>query len=88
MSRQVTVYHLASEEEQTFLRDQKEEIITPESCVIFCYAQEHGRLMEYYTVMHESRDGIVDRLNERFPLVYGSQSVGCGDWASLLKKAA
>jgi len=88
MRTKITVYHLASEKEQQFLPGTGQNVVTPEYAVAYCYAEEHNRLSELFGLVQQGVEGIVERIKERFPLVYGKASVGCGEWASLVRKSA
>ena len=83
MAGSIVVHHLASEKEQTFLPDTEHLVITPEYAVAYCYAEEHHRLSEFFSLVHQHQDDLLDRIRNHYPIRYGSQTIGCGDWACL-----
>jgi len=84
MTQKIIVQNVGTGEERTFNRDQEHKIITPEWAVAFCHAQETERLLEFYSVTQQDREGIIDRLKLTFPIRYSETAVACGAWSAIL----
>jgi len=80
MSNQITAYNLSNDDELGFFGDSP--LICPEWAVVYGYAEEKNLLSKAFRIIQDHPDELVAKLKENFPLVYGRQSVGCGDWAA------
>jgi len=52
--------------------------------VAYGYCEEKGRLSELFTACH---NGGVPAFLNTLPMHYGADSVGCGDWAAVIRGA-
>jgi hypothetical protein len=69
----IKVFNLLNGSEMEFLHNDAEQ------AVCYAYAEEKNLLSLFFSIVQDGRP-----LTERFTVVRGTNSIACGDWATLI----